>query len=372
MNKLDVLSVLVCGVLFALLDNAMVSHQWTHEGSALFGLALSVRLFRLANIFTFYEGHFRIILYTVVDILPAIANVFFMLFAAVYIFAVAATDLYAGVLDPKDPVLRNATGAAAWEAYGHELTFDNVPSSLFTLFQVSTQHVVTLLILAVVQLWCLPPRLFYHLFSATSVLQYGFDHTMHPYPHYPSVPSSLPPVPPSVLPLQPIYYTLHPRHASVGSLSQVAHRYGCRRGESGGVRPRIFLRLPHRHHAPPPPLVRRLRDRIVHQELLRDDPRKRRNHTQPAQTVTVQADPPRWDVHLGRQAKGHGRGRKVTAFSVPCLHPNPECCLHTPEPIHRAMLCPTAPTTLSHTRRAGSAWPLTRSLFSLSPPSHYR
>ena len=143
LNKLDALSVLVCGALFALLNIAAVSHKWSHEGSALFGLALSVRLFRLVNVFTFYEGHFRLILYTVVDIIPAVANVFFILFAAVYIFAVAATDLFAGVLNPADPVLRNATEAAPWAAYGHELTFDNVPSSLFTLFQVRSTHVHT-------------------------------------------------------------------------------------------------------------------------------------------------------------------------------------------------------------------------------------
>ena len=41
---------------------------------------------RLINIFTFYEGHFRLILYTVVEVIPAVANVFFILFTAVCVF----------------------------------------------------------------------------------------------------------------------------------------------------------------------------------------------------------------------------------------------------------------------------------------------
>jgi hypothetical protein len=71
-----------------------------------------------------------------------------------------------------------------------------------------------------------------------------------------------------------------------------------------------------------------------------------------------------------------GRQRALDV-DVRLRHPSRAC---TPTPnaasipqnhIHRAMLCPTAPTTLSHKRRAGSAWSLTHYLlFSLPPPHH--
>ena len=54
-----------------------------------------------------------------------------------YVFSIGATDLFHGVLDPSNAALKNATGVAPWAAYGHELTFDNVPSSLLTLFQMA-------------------------------------------------------------------------------------------------------------------------------------------------------------------------------------------------------------------------------------------
>ena len=126
LNRLDMVSVAMATLVYALQTCDVLSHN-----NLIYGAALSLRVVRLLHIFTVIP-QLRRDLATVGAILPAVANILFVLFSVLYVAASITTDLFAEVLAPDDPAL----ALTPWFQFRHELHFRSFPSALFTLFQV--------------------------------------------------------------------------------------------------------------------------------------------------------------------------------------------------------------------------------------------
>lgn len=103
------------------------------EHQTVFNVSLVVRAMRLTRIVQLWSMLLKI-MRTVDRVLPAVLRLFVVFVSLLYCFATVAENMYADKLDPEAAMPGQPLHGTPWAAHAQQLTFQDFPSAMFTLF----------------------------------------------------------------------------------------------------------------------------------------------------------------------------------------------------------------------------------------------